>query len=67
MRYQNRILIENMKHVTRSNKCGNLKTCGIKKQQSFVARPRVPNAKVVSRKGIAVQTIHVHPVISRYG
>jgi hypothetical protein len=38
-----------------------------KRKLSYVKSPSIPNVPVISRRGIAVQTIHVHPVISKYG
>ena len=42
-----------------TRRCDILKTRVEKKKKSFVARPCVPNACVISRKGIAVQTVHI--------
>jgi hypothetical protein len=44
-----------------------LKTGAAKQNESFVKQPRVPNPKIISGKGRSVQTINIHPVISKYG
>jgi hypothetical protein len=44
-----------------------LKAGASKKKESFVARPRPPNPKIISGKGVNIQTVHIHSVISKYG
>ena len=52
---------------SKKRSCCSLKTGCVKKKKNFVARPGMPNAPVISCKGIAIQTVHIHPPISRYG
>jgi hypothetical protein len=44
--------------------CASTKTCE-KKKSNRLLRP--PDGKVISLQPRAIQTLHVHPVISKYG
>jgi hypothetical protein len=44
-----------------------LKTGEPKKSESFVKQPHIPNPKIISGKGISIQTYNIHPIVSRYG
>jgi hypothetical protein len=44
-----------------------LKTGEPKKNEYFVKQPRIPNPKIISGKGISIQTYNIHPIVSRYG
>ena len=44
-----------------------IKTGEPKKYESFITQPHPPNPKIISGKGISVQTFNIHVPISRYG
>jgi hypothetical protein len=44
-----------------------LKTGAPKQSESFVKQPRVPKPKIISSKGVSVQTVNFHPVILKHG
>ena len=38
-----------------------------KRLLSFVRRPRPLHPQVISKFGRQIQTVHIHPIISKYG
>ena len=41
--------------------------CKNKTKKNAVKEPGIPNALVIGSGGVAIQTVNVHPVISKYG